>query len=98
MLNDGGATIATELSGGGLTAPVNATGQLPKAGKIAWITPDAENVTLTVGALGQVKGSFTDLGTGKKRLVLGVWLARQQVGGGFFLGDSSAGALTLTGQ
>ena len=92
------SAIAAELFGGGLAAPINEAGQLPADEKIAWTAPGAENLALTVSASGRVTGSFIDPVTGKKCLVLGMWLANQQLGGGFFLGDSSAGALTLSGQ
>jgi hypothetical protein len=89
--------IGADLSAGGLASPIDATTQTPLNGKLSWTGPGSGNLTLTVAASGQVTGSFIDPGTGKKRTVLGLWLASQQTGGGFFLGDDSTGALTLSG-
>jgi hypothetical protein len=89
--------ITAQLSGGGLTADITESGQVTTDGKIVWTTPNPRDLTLSIGATGQVTGSFIDPATGKKRAVLGAWLADQQFGGGFFLGDGSAGALTLSG-
>jgi len=64
-------------------------------GKLSWTAPGAGNLTLEIAKSGQVTGSFID-GAGKKRLVLGMWLPNQQIGGGFFLGDGSAGGLMMS--
>ena len=90
----GGVTV--ELSGGGLALPIFSTGQSPASGKLAWSGSGAGS--LIVARSGQVTGSFIDPAARTKRVVLGMWLANQQLGGGFFLGSGSAGALTLFGQ
>jgi hypothetical protein len=98
LQGDQAGIITVQLSGGGLTTAIDETGQPLPNGKIAWSTSNDMNLTLTVGPTGKLTGSFVDPATGKKRLLEGIWLPKLQLGGGFFLGDSSAGALSLSGQ
>jgi hypothetical protein len=98
LLSEQPPVIAVELSGGGLETQIDETGQLMDDGKFQWTAPNGASLTLTAGTTGKVTGWFVDPATGKKRAVLGVWLPKLQLGGGFFLGDSSAGGLTLSGQ
>jgi hypothetical protein len=99
LLKGAQATLITaELSGGGLASQIDETGQLLDDGKTIWNTPNAVTLTLTASSTGIVTGFFIDPSTDKKREVLGVWLPKLQIGGGFFLGDSSAGGLTLSTQ
>jgi hypothetical protein len=90
--------ITVELSGGGLETQVDEAGQLMADGKFQWTAPNGVDLTLSAGPAGKVTGWFVDPATDKKRMVLGVWLPKLQLGGGFFVGDSSAGAVTLSGQ
>ena len=89
-------SVTANLSFGGLNPALSETGALLADGRIVWNSPGPEKLTLEIGATGQVTGSFVDPTTGKKRGLLGVWIPSQSVGGGFFLGANSAGALTLS--
>jgi hypothetical protein len=88
-------TINAELSGTDIPNPIDETGQLLPSGAVIWSAPGTEDLTLKISTTGQVTGSFIDPATGKRVAILGLWLADQSLGGGYFIGNSP-GALTLS--
>jgi hypothetical protein len=87
--------IGALLDGGSLQAPLGETGVIAASGSVVWGQPGPEKLALTVSSSGRVTGTFIDPATGKKRVLMGIWLQDQGIGGGFFIGDKTAGALTL---
>jgi hypothetical protein len=93
-----GTVVTVGLSDGGLSAPITESGQLVDNSHIVWTTSNTVGLTLSIAPAGEVTGYYIDPVTGKKRGVFGIWLPKLQIGGGFFLDVTSAGALTLSGQ
>jgi hypothetical protein len=89
-------SIAATLSSGDLSSGISEFGTLLANGRAVWSAPGPEKLTLSIASSGQITGGFVDPATGKKRVILGVWLPAQSVGGGFFVAPDSAGALTLS--